>query len=206
MAEGNARVIAGRYRLETILGRGGMGAVWQGTDTLLDRDVAVKEIYLPGADSGPVDPEDPRIRRAMREAQAAARLRHPSIVTVHDVALDAGRPWIVMELVDGPSLAEVVAKAGPLPAGRAAEIGLQLLDALSAAHRRGTVHRDVKPANILIDTDRAMLTDFGIAAMDDASALTMPGQMIGSPSYMAPERINGHPATPAGDMWSLGVT
>jgi hypothetical protein len=199
-------VIAGRYRLSTILGRGGMGAVWQGNDLLLDRDVAVKEIYLPGADYGPVDPDDPRIRRAIREAQAAARLRHPNIVTVHDVALDSGRPWIVMELVDGPSLADVIAKEGALPPGRTAQIGLQVLDALSAAHRRGTVHRDVKPANILIDPDRAMLTDFGIAAMEDASALTATGQMVGSPAYMAPERINGDTAAPAADLWALGVT
>lgn len=206
MTDGNARVVAGRYRLDRILGRGGMGAVWQGSDTLLDREVAVKEIYLPGADAGPVDPEDPRIRRAMREAQAAARLRHPHIVTVHDVALDAGRPWIIMELVDGPSLADVIERSGSLSPGRSAEIGLQVLDALSAAHRRGTVHRDVKPANILIDTDRAMLTDFGIAAVDDASALTATGFMIGSPAYMAPERINGHPAAAAGDLWALGVT
>ncbi|WP_285680839.1 serine/threonine-protein kinase [Actinoplanes sp. NBRC 103695] len=206
MTDESARMVAGRYRLDRVLGRGGMGAVWQGSDTLLDRDVAVKEIYLPGADSGPVDPADPRIRRAMREAQAAARLRHPSIVTVHDIALDAGRPWIIMELVNGPSLADVIEKSGPLPAGRSAEIGLQVLDALSTAHRHGTVHRDVKPANILIDTDRAMLTDFGIAAVDDATALTATGFMIGSPAYMAPERINGHPATPAGDLWALGVT
>ncbi len=199
-------MVAGRYRLVKILGRGGMGAVWQGNDLLLDRDVAVKEIYLPGADHVPVDPDDPRIRRAIREAQAAARLRHPNIVTVHDVALDAGRPWIVMELVDGPSLAEVIAKAGALSAARTAEIGLQVLDALTAAHRRGTVHRDVKPANILIDPDRAMLTDFGIAAMEDASALTMTGQMVGSPAYMAPERINGDTAAPAADLWALGVT
>ncbi|MEV6630677.1 serine/threonine-protein kinase [Actinoplanes sp. NPDC051470] len=202
----DARVIAGRYRLDRILGRGGMGAVWQGTDTLLDRDVAVKEIYLAGADSGPVDQDDPRIRRAMREAQAAARLRHPSIVAVHDVALDGGRPWIVMELVDGPSLADLIAKSGSLPPGRVAEIGLQVLDGLTAAHQRGTVHRDVKPANILIETGRAMLTDFGIAAMDDASALTATGMMIGSPAYMAPERINGVPAAPPADLWALGIT
>ncbi len=199
-------MVAGRYRLDRIIGRGGMGAVWRGRDTLLERDVAIKEIYFPGADSGQVDPQDPRIRRAMREAQAAARLRHQGIVTVHDVALDADRPWIVMELVDGPSLADVIAKERSLPAGRTAGIGLQVLDALSAAHRQGTVHRDVKPANILIDTERAMLTDFGIAAVDDASALTATGQMIGSPAFMAPERINGEPAAPPADMWALGVT
>lgn len=199
-------MVADRYRLEKILGRGGMGAVWHGYDLLLDRDVAVKEIYLPGADHGLIDPDDPRIRRAIREARAAAGLRHPNIVTVHDVALDGGRPWIIMELVDGPSLAEVITKSGALSSARTAEIGLQVLDALSAAHRRGTVHRDVKPANILIDTDRAMLTDFGIAAMEDASVLTMTGHMLGSPAYMAPERINGDTAAPAADLWALGVT
>ncbi|MFG1608191.1 protein kinase [Actinoplanes sp. NPDC049265] len=207
MTEGNAaRVIAGRYRLDKILGRGGMGAVWQGRDTLLDRDVAIKELYLPGAGDAPVDSDDPRVRRAMREAQAAARLRHPGVVAVHDVAVDDGRPWIVMELVDGPSLADVIATGGALTPARTAEIGLQVLDALVAAHQRGTVHRDVKPANILIETGRAMLTDFGIAAVDDASALTMTGQMIGSPAFMAPERINGVPAAPPADLWALGVT
>ena len=202
-----ARVIVGRYRLVRPVGRGGMGAVWQAHDTLLGRDVAIKEIWLPSAGSEPVDPADPLIRRALREAQAAARLRHPGIVTVYDVVTDEGRPWIVMELIDGRSLAEAIREHGLLTEQRSAEIGLQVLDALRAAHREGVAHRDVKPANILLDTaDRVVLTDFGIAAIDDATALTATGQMVGSPAYLAPERINGQPATAASDLWALGVT
>ena len=206
MASGNGRVVAGRYRLLRPLGHGGMGAVWHAHDTLLGRDVAVKEIWFPSAADGPVDPADPLLRRALREAQAAARLRHPGIVTVHDVVMDSGRPWIVMELVEGQSLAQAIRAQGLLTVSRTASIGLQVLDALRAAHREGIAHRDVKPANILLDTDRVVLTDFGIAAIDDATALTATGQMVGSPAYLAPERINGHPATAASDLWSLGVT
>lgn len=202
-----ARVIVGRYRLLRLLGRGGMGAVWHAHDILLGRDVAIKEIWFPSAGSGPVDPADPLVRRALREAQAAARLRHPGIVTVHDVVIDEGRPWIVMELIDGRSLAEAIREHGLLTEQRTAEIGLYILDALRTAHREGIVHRDVKPANILIDdADRVVLTDFGIAAIDDATALTATGQTVGSPAYLAPERINGRPATAAADLWALGVT
>jgi len=207
MAEGMSRVVVGRYRLVRSLGRGGMGAVWHAHDTLLGRDVAIKEIWFPSAGNGPVDPADPLIRRALREAQAAARLRHPGIVTVYDVVTDEGRPWIVMELINGRSLAEAIREHGLLTEQRTAEIGLQVLDALRAAHRAGIAHRDVKPANILLDdADRVVLTDFGIAAIDDATALTATGQMVGSPAYLAPERINGQPATAAGDLWALGVT
>ena len=207
MTKSAARVIVGRYRLIRPVGRGGMGAVWQAHDTLLGRDVAIKEIWLPSANDEPVDPADPLVRRALREAQAAARLRHPSIVTVHDVVTDAGRPWIVMELINGRSLAEAIREHGLLTERRTAEIGLQVVDALRAAHREGIAHRDVKPANILLDdADRVVLTDFGIAAIDDATALTATGQMVGSPAYLAPERINGLPATAAGDLWALGVT
>jgi serine/threonine protein kinase len=198
-------IVVGRYRLLRPLGQGGMGAVWRAHDTLLDRQIALKEIYLPGA-PGPVDPEDPLVRRALREAQAAARLHHPGIVTVHDVVTDEGRPWIVMELVDGQSLAQAIQEAGLIPAPRTAEIGLRVLDALEVAHRAGVLHRDVKPANILLAGDRVVLTDFGIAAIDDATALTGTGQMIGSPAFLAPERINGDPATAAADLWALGVT
>ena len=199
-------MVVGRYRLLRPLGQGGMGAVWQAQDTLLGRDVAIKEIYLPAAGAGPADPADPGIRRALREAQAAARLHHPSIVTVHDVVTDQGRPWIVMELVNGRSLAQAIVEHGLLTEQRAAEIGLHVLDALTAAHAEGVAHRDVKPANILLDNHRVVLTDFGIAAIDDATALTATGQMIGSPAYLAPERINGRPATAAADLWALGVT
>jgi serine/threonine protein kinase len=206
MSGGSARVVGGRYRLDGWLGRGGMGAVWQAHDTLLGRDVAIKEVYLPGAGYGPVDADEPAVRRAMREAQAAARLRHPGIVTVHDVVVQDGRPWIVMELVGGGSLTAAVREHGLLSEFRCAAIGIQVLDALRAAHRQGVLHRDVKPANILLDGDRVVLTDFGIAALDDATGLTATGQMIGSPSYLAPERINGRPATAASDLWALGVT
>ncbi|GIE77787.1 hypothetical protein Aph02nite_37370 [Actinoplanes philippinensis] len=200
MSVGSGRVIAGRYRLGRMLGRGGMGAVWQAEDTLLGREVALKEV------AGAAHPSESQVRRTLREAQAAARLRHPSIVTVYDVVTDDGAPWIVMELVDGRSLAETIAEQGLLTERRTAEIGLHVLDALRAAHREGIAHRDVKPANILLEDERVVLTDFGIAAIDDATALTATGQMVGSPAYLAPERINGQPATAAADMWSLGVT
>ena len=203
MSQGAAKVVAGRYTLVRPLGRGGMGVVWQARDGLLHRGVAVKEIYLPSAGDNPADP---LMRRALREAQAAAQLRHPGIITVHDVVTDDGRPWIVMELIDGRSLAEVIRAQGVLSTWRAAQIGLRVLEALRAAHRQGILHRDVKPANILLDEDRVVLTDFGIAAIDGGTILTATGQMVGSPSYLSPERINGHPATAAADLWALGVT
>jgi tRNA A-37 threonylcarbamoyl transferase component Bud32 len=181
-----------------------MGAVWAAHDELLGRDVAIKEIWVHGPADAPVD--DKLARRALREAQAAARLRHPGIVTIHDVVTEDGRPWIVMEFVPGRSLAEEIAEHGLLTEQRTGEIGLKVLDALQAAHREGIAHRDVKPANILLDGDRVVLTDFGIAAIDDATALTATGHLIGSPAYLAPERINGKPATAASDLWSLGVT
>jgi serine/threonine protein kinase len=206
MTEGASRVIAGRYRLIERLGHGGMGVVWHARDEVLGREVAVKEIRLPVTGSAPDDLVDLMVRRALREARAAARLRHPAIVTVHDVVTDDGRPWIVMELIRGRSLAEVIAADGVLPARRAAEIGLKVLGALDAAHRRGILHRDVKPANIMLDGDRVVLTDFGIAAIDGATALTATGLLVGSPDYLAPERINGRSPTAAVDMWGLGVT
>jgi serine/threonine protein kinase len=188
------RVIAGRYRLARVLGRGGMGRVWLAHDELLDRDVAIKEILAS------IDQE--ASRRAMREARAAAQLKHPNIVTVYDVVNYDEQPWIVMELVEGQSLAE----AGPLPEERIAEIGLAMLGALNLAHQRGILHRDVKPANILLDGDRVVLTDFGIAAISGDTALTATGRLIGSPEYIAPERINGDEATAAADLWALGIT
>lgn len=203
---GSARSLVGRYALLRLLGQGGMGAVWQAHDTLLDRDVAVKEIRLPLLAGSSVEVRDMLVARAIREARAAARLRHPGIVTVHDVVTEDDRPWIVMELVRGRSLADVIREQNLLPVGRAAEIGSHVLEALRAAHRQGVLHRDVKPANILLDDDRVVLTDFGIAAVDGATALTATGQLVGSPSYLAPERINGEPATAAADLWGLGVT
>ncbi|MEV6638241.1 serine/threonine-protein kinase [Actinoplanes sp. NPDC051470] len=201
MSQGSERVVAGRYRLIRQLGRGGMGVVWQARDEVLDRDVALKEIYLSGLGA-----DDPLSVRALREARAAAQLQHSGIITVHDVVIEEGRPWIVMELIDGPSLGQVVADEGVLPEHRVAVIGLQVLAALRVAHRSGILHRDVKPPNILLDGERVVLTDFGIAAIDGATALTVTGQMVGSPAYLAPERINGRPATTASDLWAFGVS
>jgi serine/threonine protein kinase len=190
-----AEVVVGRYRLVRPLGRGGMGQVWQAWDELLHREVAIKEVLLADSD-----------QRAVREARAAAGLGHPGIVTVHDVVVHDGRPWIVMELVAGRSLAQVIEQVGPLPVREAARIGLRVLDALEVAHRQGILHRDVKPANILLDGDRVVLTDFGIAVIQDDTALTATNQVVGSPDYIAPERISGADAGPAIDLWALGVT
>jgi serine/threonine protein kinase len=192
-------VIAGRYRLVARLGQGGMGVVWRAHDELLRRDIAVKELHVRIGVDG-----DFRARQVLREARAAARLRHPGVIAVHDVIVDDGRPVILMELVEGVSLAELVRAEGPLPEQRVAEIGARVLAALSVAHEQGVVHRDVKPANILLDGDRVVLTDFGIAAM--TSDTTVTDSVVGSPEYLAPERINGEAATPATDLWSLGVT
>jgi hypothetical protein len=192
-------VVADRYRLLVRLGQGGMGVVWRAHDELLRRDVAVKELHVRIGVDG-----DFQARQVLREARAAARLRHPGVVAVHDVIVHDGRPLIVMELVEGPSLAEVIRTEGPLPEQRVAEIGARVLAALSMAHEQGVVHRDVKPGNILLDGDRVVLTDFGIAATTSDTTLTE--TVLGSPEYLAPERINGEPATPASDLWSLGVT
>ena len=192
-------VVAGRYRLLTRLGEGGMGVVWRAHDQLLRRDVALKELHVRlGVDS------DLRTRQVLQEARAAAQLRHPSVIAVHDVVVDEGRPLILMELVEGLSLAERVRQQGPLSEQRVAEIGVRLMEALSVAHAHGVVHRDVKPANILLNGERVVLTDFGIAAI--TSDTTVNDAMVGSLDYMAPERVNGQPATPASDVWSLGVT
>jgi serine/threonine protein kinase len=182
-----------------------MGVVWLAHDELLDREVAVKELALLSAIDGE-EAADQVVGRAVREAQAAAQLKHPGIVTVHDVVTHGGRPWIIMELINGPSLMDVLEQDGPLTEQRAAGIGLQVLGALETAHRHGIVHRDVKPANIILDGERAVLTDFGIAAVGGASALTATGMLVGSPQYIAPERILGCDAGPVGDLWSLGVT
>jgi serine/threonine protein kinase len=181
-----------------------MGVVWRAHDEYLHRDVAIKELKL--AES--IDPRDSEaaVRRTLREARAAAKLRHPGIVTVHDVVIEDGLPWIVMELIEGRSLADILDNDGPLPLDQAAQVAIQVLQALDAAHHRGVLHRDVKPANIMLDGDRVVLTDFGIAVIDGASKLTGTGLMPGSPEYIAPERIDGQEATRAADMWSVGIT
>ncbi|MFD0902016.1 serine/threonine-protein kinase [Actinomadura sediminis] len=198
-------VLAGRYRRLDRIGRGGMGAVWRAYDADLDREVAVKELWVP---EQVAEPERAVwYARMEREARAAARLRHPGIVTVYDrVRGEDGRPWIVMELVRGRSLDRVLAEDGPLPVRRVAAIGLAMLDALAAAHAEGIVHRDVKPANVLLEGERVVLTDFGIAAVEGDAALTRTGAVLGTPAYMAPEQVDGESATAASDLWSLGAT
>jgi len=199
------RVIAGRYRLEAPIGRGAMGVVWRARDQLLDRDVAVKEVKI--AETLTAQERANAYQRTLREAKTAARLNHPGVVTVYDVAEDGGRPWIVMQLVSARSLDQVLATSGPLSARRAAEVGLQLLSVLSVAHAAGVMHRDVKPSNVLLGRDdRAVLTDFGIATFQGDSRLTQTGMVMGSPGFTAPERIRGEDASPASDLWSLGAT
>jgi len=197
--------LAGRYRLGRVLGTGGGGIVREGEDTLLRRRVAIKEVRLP-----PLAPQRERDvlgQRVLREARAAARLHHPGVVTVYDVLEADGHPWIVMEYVDGSSLADIVRDSGPITPARAARIGVSLAYALEAAHAAGVVHRDVKPANVLVTAaGQARLTDFGIAVTEGDSTLTGTGMLVGSPAYIAPERARGAKAGPAGDIWGLGAT
>ncbi|MET9811467.1 serine/threonine-protein kinase [Streptomyces sp. NPDC006355] len=220
------RLVGGRYRLIERIGSGGMGTVWRARDELVQREVAVKQPHLPG------EPEDESHRRAAhrlhREARAAARVDHPAAVTIHDVVVEAeqpddrprpsgpdeldaaealdGLPWIVMELVRGESLHETL-RHGPVDVPEAARIGLAVLGALRAAHSVGIVHRDVKPANVLLETgtDRVVLTDFGIAHVRGEDSLTAGGESVGSLEFVAPERMSGRIAGPASDLWSLGV-
>ena len=199
------RLLKDRYRLGTVIGRGGMGVVWLATDEVLDRSVAVKEVSFPPGLS-PEEREKLR-RRTLREARTTARLNHPNVVGVYDIVEDEDRPWIVMEFVPSRSLAEAVRAEGPLSPQRTAEIGLQLLGGLQAAHLAGVLHRDVKPSNVLLAEDgRVVLGDFGIATAKGGSTVTSSGVLIGSPSYMAPERARGSDVGPESDMWSLGAT
>ncbi|CAL9463173.1 serine/threonine-protein kinase [Streptomyces sp. Tu 3180] len=199
----SARLLAGRYRLGDVLGRGGMGTVWRAEDETLGRTVAVKELRFPSN----IDEEEKRrlITRTLREAKAIARIRNNSAVTVFDVVQEDDRPWIVMELVEGKSLAEVIREDGLLEPRRAAEVGLAVLDVLRSAHREGILHRDVKPSNVLIAEDgRVVLTDFGIAQVEGDPSITSTGMLVGAPSYISPERARGHKPGPAADLWSLG--
>ncbi|WP_314415279.1 serine/threonine-protein kinase [Streptomyces kroppenstedtii] len=201
---GSERVIAGRYRLLSPLGEGGMGTVWRARDEVLHREVAVKEVRAPGGLPGP-DVER-MYARLEREAWAAARVSNRNVVTVYDVAMEDGRPWIVMELIRGIALSDALDAEGPLPPQRAAHIGAEVLAALRAAHEAGVLHRDVKPGNVLLSNDgRIVLTDFGIATVEGSSALTMTGEVIGSPEFLAPERALGRTPGPESDLWSLGV-
>jgi serine/threonine protein kinase len=199
------RFLAGRYRLHVVIGRGGMGVVWRARDEMLNRDVAVKEVIWP-PEIQEAERETVR-RRALREAQMAARLHHPNVVGVYDIFEDDGRPVIVMELLPFGSLRDTLGEGGPLPPARVARIGLGVLAGLRAAHEAGVIHRDVKPANIMLGPDdRVVLTDFGIAKATDSEDLTTAGILIGSPSFLAPERARGEQAGAAADLWGLGAS
>ncbi|MFD8384123.1 protein kinase [Streptomyces sp. NPDC059679] len=200
---GIGRVIGGRYRLVSRLGHGGMGTVWKAHDQVVDRDVAVKEPRVP--ETLPEAERQKVYQRMQREARAAARIDHPSVVSVYDVAVEDGRPWLVMELVRGDSLADRLAE-GTLAPREAARIGIAVLGALTAAHEAGVLHRDVKPDNVLLGrNDRVVLTDFGIAQVEGEQGLTETGAFVGSPEFIAPERVLGQRPGPESDLWSLGV-
>ncbi|MER5220887.1 serine/threonine-protein kinase [Streptomyces flaveus] len=212
MAGEQERVIAGRYRLRQRLGSGGMGSVWRAEDQELRAQVAVKEIEVPVL---PDEASGDRASRGRKEALKAAQLReHPNVITVYDVVEHEGLPWIVMEYLPGTmDLSAVVRERGPLPADEVARIGAAALDGLAAGHRLGIIHRDVKPSNILLAPDhsgiadrRVLLTDYGISLRPRETRLTRSGVVIGTPGYMAPERVHGGEATPASDLFSLGVT
>ncbi|MCX4818808.1 protein kinase [Streptomyces sp. NBC_01142] len=202
---GAGLLLAGRYRLSETIGSGGMGKVWRAHDEVLHRVVAVKELT-----AGRYASEADRIvlhARTQKEARAAARISHPGVVTVHDVLEHDARPWIVMQYVDGPSLADAAKESGRIEAREAARVGLHVLGALRAAHAAGVLHRDVKPANVLLARDgRVLITDFGIAAIEGDSTITRTGEIVGSIDYLAPERVRGADPGPASDLWSLGAT
>ena len=199
-----SRVVGERYRLAEPLGRGGMGTVWLACDELLQRNVAVKHVAVPALDAADRQPVRERV---IREARAAARLGHAATVTVFDVVEEDGNVYIVMELVVAETLAEVVSRRGPLPVDEAARIGLELVGALEAAHRQGIVHRDVKPSNVMLPAAGVVkLADFGIASVKDHPSVTGTGQVLGSPSYMAPEQAMSTASGEEVDWWALGAT
>ncbi|WP_062640401.1 serine/threonine protein kinase [Streptomyces maremycinicus] len=198
-------LLAGRYRLADAIGSGGMGRVWRAHDELLHRAVAIKELtaalYVAEGDQAVL------LARTRAEARAAARINHSAVVTVHDVLEHDGRPWIVMELVEGRSLADAVKEDGRIEPTEAARIGLWVLRALRAAHSAGVLHRDVKPGNVLLSHDgRVLLTDFGIAQIEGDSTITRTGEVVGSVDYLAPERVRGQDPGPSSDLWALGAT
>jgi eukaryotic-like serine/threonine-protein kinase len=195
------RVLADRYELGREIGRGGMGSVWLGHDTVLDRDVAIKQI---GMAHGGAEPD---VERAEREAHLAARINHQNVVAVFDLIDEGGHQWLVMEHVDGPTLAALLADHGPLDDDELVPIIEQVAGALAAAHGHGIVHRDVKPSNILLTSAGvAKLSDFGVARAEADAVLTQTGLVTGSPAYLSPEVASGRSATPASDVWSLGAT
>ncbi|WP_405647501.1 serine/threonine-protein kinase [Streptomyces sp. NBC_00019] len=198
-------LLAGRYRLADTIGSGGMGRVWRAHDEVLHRAVAIKELtaalYVSESD------QERLLHRTRAEARAAARINHSAVVTVHDVLDHDARPWIVMELIEGRSLADAVKAQGRVEPAEAARIGLWVLRALRAAHSAGVLHRDVKPGNVLLSQDgRVLLTDFGIAQIEGDTTITRTGEVVGSVDYLAPERVRGHDPGPASDLWALGAT
>ncbi len=198
-------VVGGRYELVEVLGEGGMGTVWRAKDGVLRRDVAVKEVRLPGVLNA--HEREVAVERSLREARAAAGINHPNVITVYDVVRQDERPWIVMEYLPCRSLEQIVAEDGPLSPERTAQVGLALVKALRAAHETGIQHRDVKPSNVLIrSADRVILTDFGIASVSGDASLTRSGILLGAPGYIAPERARGEAGGPSADLWSLGAT
>ncbi|MGW0752287.1 serine/threonine-protein kinase [Streptomyces sp. NPDC002587] len=210
-SEAGRQLIDGRFELVAPLGSGGMGTVWRARDIALHREVALKEVRPPDPATAAAQPglADQLRERAVREARALARLAHPHVVTIHHIVEPAdgseGHPWIVMELVRGGSLHDRLA-GGPLPPAEVVRLGLDVLSALRAAHAEGVLHRDVKPANVLLRPDgSAVLTDFGIAALHGSTGLTSTGVLIGSPEYIAPERVRGEEGLAASDLWSLGM-
>ncbi|MFE9463004.1 serine/threonine-protein kinase [Streptomyces virginiae] len=210
-SEAGRQLIDGRFELVAPLGSGGMGTVWRARDIALHREVALKEVRPPDPATAAAQPglADQMRERAVREARALARLAHPHVVTIHHIVEPAegtdGHPWIVMEMVRGGSLHDRL-ESGPVPPAEAVRLGLDVLSALRAAHAEGILHRDVKPANVLLRPDgSAVLTDFGIAALRDSAGLTATGVLIGSPEYIAPERVRGEEGLAASDLWSLGM-
>ncbi|WP_033311540.1 serine/threonine-protein kinase [Streptomyces iakyrus] len=198
-------LVAGRYRLAESIGSGGMGRVWRAHDEVLHRSVAIKELtaalYVSESEQAIL------LARTRAEARAAARINHSAVVTVHDVLEHDGRPWIVMELVEGRSLADAVKEEGRIEPREAARIGLWVLRALRAAHTAGVLHRDIKPGNVLLARDgRVLLTDFGIAQIEGDTTITRTGEVVGSVDYLAPERVRGHDPGPSSDLWALGAT
>ncbi|WP_374777773.1 protein kinase [Streptomyces sp. NBC_01310] len=210
-SEAGRQLIDGRFELVAPLGSGGMGTVWRARDIALHREVALKEVRPPDPATAAAQPglTDQLRERAVREARALARLAHPHVVTIHHIveppAGADGHPWIVMEMVRGGSLYDRL-ESGPMPTADVVRLGLDVLSALRAAHAEGILHRDVKPANVLLRPDgSAVLTDFGIAALHDSTGLTATGVLIGSPEYIAPERVRGEEGLAASDLWSLGM-
>jgi len=198
------RLVAGRYAVLGELGRGGVGVVWRAQDQVIGRQVALKELRIPPGLGR--SEHDLFVQRVLREARTAGALNDPAIVTVYDVVPEGGAMYIVMELIEAKTLAELVTY-GPLPERRAADLARQVLSALETAHAAGIVHRDIKPSNIMVLADgRVKLTDFGIAQATDDPSLTATGGIMGSPGYMAPELFQGKPPSPATDLWSLGAT